>query len=454
MKRYRILLLVLITIISCKQIDNPKVEFLKWVQKGTITDKVICKSDPNQSYCIYLPTNYDVNKTYPTIYAFDPHGKGRIPVTLMRSITEKLGYIVVGSNNSRNGLRSEEINTIINSLFTDSQQKLAIDSHRIYLLGFSGGARIACMIAQGPMEIKGVIACSAGSQPNRNPLGFHFISIAGTQDMNYLEMRHLNIFLDSIQFPNQFITFKGKHEWPKEPIISEAITMLELYDMKDSLIPMNGKIIDEYLSRNQNRISSLKETNDPDSLNLAYSIANRTYQTLHGLVNVESIKSTIDELSQNPTFKQYLKKIARLEYYEFQQQKEFTSAFGLKSEAWWNTEIKQLNDEKIGLKGDVAKRLLGYISLSCYGYVNGALYYQDWKAAKNFTSIYLKVDPEIPESWYALACLQANTGKPDDAIESLKKAIKFGFSDFSKIQNDQLLRTLHGLSEFDRITKK
>jgi hypothetical protein len=172
------------------------------------------------------------------------------------------------------------------------------------------------------------------------------------------------------------------------------------------------------------------------------------------MVNVESLKSTIDELTQRPTLQQHLKEMARLERYEFQMQKEFTAAFGSKPETWWNAEIMRLNNERNGLKGDMEKRLLGYISLSCYGYANGALHYQDWKAAKFFTSIYIKVDPEIPESWYALACLQANTGKPDNAIKSLKEAIKFGFSDFSKIQNDPLLRTLRGLPEFNNIAKK
>ncbi len=151
---------------------------------------------------------------------------------------------------------------------------------------------------------------------------------------------------------------------------------------------------------------------------------------------------------------QYLKDQVSLEKYEVQKQKEFTSAFGSKPETWWNDEIKKLNNCGVSVKGDVSKRLLGFISLSCYSYVYRALHYQDWKALKYFTTIYKQVDPENPDFWYALACLQTNTGKPIDAIESLKHAIEFGFSDLSRIKNDPLLRTLHGLSEFDRITKK
>ena len=321
MKRYSIFFFFLFTTISCKQVDNPKVDFLKWAQKGAITENIKCKLDPSQSYCLFLPANYDISKNYPTIYAFDPHGKGRIPVVLLKGIAEKLGYIVIGSNNSKNGLRTEEINTIVNALFADSQQKLAIDLGRIYLLGFSGGARIACMTAQRVSGINGVIACSAGFQPTKNPLGFRFIGIAGTQDMNFFEMRQLNSFMDSVGIQNQFIVFKGKHEWPKESTLSEAVTMLEIYAMPNP--PLNRNFAEEYLSKNLIRIQQLKENNNSDSLTLSYSIAKRTYQMLAGLVNVESLKATIDELIKQPELQKYFKEKASLELFESKKQREY-----------------------------------------------------------------------------------------------------------------------------------
>lgn len=446
-----IYLFLFIVMFSCKQIDNPKVQFMKWAKAGAIIDNIQCKSDPNQSYCIYLPSNYEISNKYPVIYAFDPHGKGRIPVALMKSIAEKLGYIIIGSNSSKNGLGTKEINSIVNCLFTDTKLKLAIDPNRVYLVGFSGGARVACMIAQGATGIKGVVACSAGFQPNKNPMGFQFIGIAGTQDMNYLEMRRLNNSMDSVGIQNQFMVFNGKHKWPDEPTISEALTMLEIHAMQN--FPSNKEIADDYLSINIKRIQTLKETNFPDSLVLAYNIAKRTFQTLNGIGNTESLKTTIDELSQMPLVQKCLNEQTSLELYEYQKQNEFASSFGSKPETWWNNKIKKLNIQKAGLKGNVSKRLLGYISLNCYGYVNGAFRYQDWKAVKYFTSIYIQVDPENPDSWYALARLQANTGQLVDAIESLRNSIKFGFSDFARIKSDPLLINVRGMEGYGELVK-
>lgn len=458
MNRSIVLLGFLLIINSCKHVENPKEQFAKWAQRGVIIDKVVCKSESNQSYCLYLPTSYDVNKSYPAIYAFDPHGNGHIPVALMKNSAEKLEYIVVGSNNSRNGLGIDEINSIVNKLLADTQQKISIESNRIYTAGFSGGARVACLVAQNVGKVKGVIACSAGFQPDNRPLTFRFIGVAGTQDMNYLEMKQLSDYLESFHQPHQFLVFKGKHQWPPESVISESISMLELYAMKDSLIPLNKSYVSNFVINSNNRVSDLKKGGYTDSLAFALMLLERNAQMLDGLTDITSTKMALEELKHNPELQKYLKEQISMENYESQKQNEFVSSFGTKVAGWWKNEIKLLNDavksSSGGIKVDMSKRLLGYISLNCYGHVNRALNMQDWKAADYFTSIYLKADPENPDSWYALACLQSNTSKPKEAIESLRNAIKFGFSNSSKIMNDPLLKNLHNIQEFNSLTRK
>jgi hypothetical protein len=458
MNRLVVLLVFILIGNSCKQIENPKEQFVKWAQRGVIIDKVVCKSEPSQSYCLYLPKSYDVNKSYPVIYAFDPHGNGHIPVALMKNSAEKLEYIVVGSNNSRNGLGLDEINSIINNLLADTQQKISIETNRIYSAGFSGGARVACLMAQYTGKVKGVISCSAGFQPDNIPLTFRFIGVAGTQDMNYLEMKQLSDYLESFHQPHQFLVFKGKHQWPPESIISEAISVLELFAMRDSLIPLNKNYVSNFVINSNNRVSDLMRGGYTDSLAIALMLSERNAQILDGLTDITSTQLVVEKLKRNTELQKYLKEQTSLENYESQKQSEFVSSFGTKPAGWWKNEIRFLNDavksSSGSLKADMSKRLLGYISLSCYGYVIRALNMQDWMAADYFTSIYLQVDPENPDCWYALACLQANTSKPKEAIESLRNAIKFGFSSISKIMNDPLLKNLHNIEEFNDLTRK
>src|SRR6267143_2302869 len=77
--------------------------------RGEIVESVACKSDLQQSYALYLPSQYTPDKKWPMLYAFDPGARGKLPVSLFKDAAEKFGFIVVGSNNSKNGLQVRKL---------------------------------------------------------------------------------------------------------------------------------------------------------------------------------------------------------------------------------------------------------------------------------------------------------------------------------------------------------
>jgi hypothetical protein len=76
--------------------------------QGQVVAKVPCRADPAQSYALYLPSNYGPEKTWPILYAFDPGARGNVSVEDFKGAAEEYGYIVVGSNNSRNAALEAE----------------------------------------------------------------------------------------------------------------------------------------------------------------------------------------------------------------------------------------------------------------------------------------------------------------------------------------------------------
>ncbi len=454
MKKQHLYLLALTIIISCSKASNPKELFLKHYQKGSIIEKVECKGSSDQTYCLYMPSGYDITKSLPVIYAFDPHGDGHLPVALLKDIAEKYNYVIIGSNNCRNGLSSDDLNYSLSQLLNDTKNKLAIDTNRIFLTGFSGGARIACALAQSIAGAKGVIACSAGFQPLNAAPPFTFIGISSSGDMNYLEMKKLDNTLQKFNADNYFMLFEGKHEWCPKFVLEEAITMLEIKAMNDKTIAVNKSVVDGYLTNNLLKAKQLKESNQTDSLYKAYNILKRTIKSIDKLTDIAKLKTLLTEIEQKPDLQRYINELNALEIYESMKQQEFMAAFENKQDLWWNAELKRLDtdaNDKNGLKSNQAKRLKGYISLSCYSYSNRALQTQNWKYAALFTHIYQKVDPENPDCYYALASLYANTNQKEKAVVSLQSAIKLGFSNKNKLQNDPILNPLHGMPEFEKL---
>jgi len=75
--------------------------------RGRIVNDMKCATDSSQSYALYLPSNYSPEQPWSLILAFDPRARGRTPVERFQAAAESYGYIVAGSNNSRNGSGGE-----------------------------------------------------------------------------------------------------------------------------------------------------------------------------------------------------------------------------------------------------------------------------------------------------------------------------------------------------------
>ncbi len=92
---------------------------------GPVIESVACLHDPTQTYALYLPSTYTAERRWPILYAFDPRACGPVPTKLFRAAAERLGYIAVGSNNSRNGPRSPVV-AALNAVWRDTHERLAL----------------------------------------------------------------------------------------------------------------------------------------------------------------------------------------------------------------------------------------------------------------------------------------------------------------------------------------
>lgn len=197
---------------------------------GQVVECLPSLRDPAQSYAIYLPGGYVTGRRWPILYAFDPRGRGANPVLLFREAAEKHGWIVVGSNNARNG-PWKDIYEAVWAVWEDTHARLRIDDARVFAAGFSGGARVATGMAR-ILSIRpaGVIACGAGLAEWLEPsdiAGIPWFGTAGKEDFNLDEMRVLERDLKRLGSPCLLSVFAGGHSWPPAALALEAADWLE-----------------------------------------------------------------------------------------------------------------------------------------------------------------------------------------------------------------------------------
>lgn len=206
--------------------------------KGKILSKIVCLNDREESYALYLPLNYTENKKWPVLILFDPAARALIPLKLFKNTAEKYGYIVVCSNNSKNGLWKYVINSM-SAVWRDINIRFKINKTRIYTSGFSGGSRAASVFSLiTGVEPAGIIACGAGLQKKLKPdkiRNSFYYGIVGIEDFNYKEFKKLVPEL-KIAGVNHCIDFiNGTHKWPSEEILKRAIEWMEVDAIKKKL---------------------------------------------------------------------------------------------------------------------------------------------------------------------------------------------------------------------------
>jgi len=225
--------------------------------RGQIIDNVKCSLDASQSYALYLPSKYSADQQWKLILAFDPRGRGRAPVEQYQAAAEKYGYIVAGSNNSRNGPPQPSLDAAA-AMGSDVVKRFSINLKRVYTVGLSGGARIAMKVALDSNEMAGVIASSAGFPPGerQSDLPFVVFGTAGTEDFNYLEMRQLD---QEVSSPHRVVIFQGGHTWLPSDLAVDAVEWLELQAMKSGRSPRDEALIGKIFAARSAEVTAQKD---------------------------------------------------------------------------------------------------------------------------------------------------------------------------------------------------
>ena len=360
------------------------------IESGKISDKVFCSNSSIINYALYIPKNYSVDKKWPVIFLFDPHAKGKLPVKNYAELAEKYGYILCGSNNSKNGMDVNSAQAIAAETMKDIVLKYSINSKRIYLGGFSGGARVAATIAM-QNNIAGMIGCGAGLPPNAQFMNKEmiYIGLAGKEDFNYVEMRFIKE--ESHSFPAgkaQLLVFDGKHEWPSSEIMEEAFVW----------------------------------------------------------ISSDSLRKEAESMLPAKFDKEQLVK-------EFNLQQKYMKAIPTEEIKWWQREIstmKLLSDKK-GEDAYMYKRLLNYLSLGTYMYSQSAIAQNGIASAENFLTLYEMVDPANSEHAYMWAVIAIQKGDKEQTISFLKKAVQLGFEDKERLAADNAFASIKNEEEFQSI---
>ena len=404
------------------------------LETGKILPAVQCLAHPEQSYALYLPSNYSRDRRWPIVISSDPVGRGAVPLELQKNAAEQLGYILAASNNSRNGPWKPRFEAT-EAMLSDVQARVSIDTRRVYFAGFSGGARVSSQIALLCKCSAGVLLSGAGFSSGQSPPAdpaFLVFSAIGTLDFNYSEIISLQDSLAKAGYPHWLRIFEGAHQWPPPEVMEEALAWFRILAMKTQREPRDQNFVEAQFSKSLARASSLEQSGD---LFNAWREYLQIAATFDAFVDVRSIRAKAEALGKERA----VRDAAKRERNQFEEQSrlsdDITSRLAvfpeheenrLESDRELQEQIVRLRQnaeqEKRPDKSAVYKRALAGVFVGAIEYGSTLLDEKKFTLAIRVFDFANQAKPDSPWAWQQLAVARALAGQRKETLAALRRA--------------------------------
>jgi len=431
---------------------------------GTVIANVVCSADSKQSYALYLPSAFSAARKWPIIYLFDPLARGKVAVESVRAAAEKFGYIVVASNNSRNG-PMEDSTAAANAVWRDTQERFPVEEQRRYLAGMSGGARLVTAIALSCDGCAaGVIANAAGfpidKAPQRN-MKFAYFAAVGNADFNYGEFVELRKRLEEAGAVYRIRIFDGQHGWAPPEVWLEALDWMDIRAMAAGSLARNPARMQQTADGELARARDLQAKNNLLAAVREYQLLVRDFK---GLTDVSSAEASLAELGK----KKAVRAEEKQEASALEQQARISDPFAAQMEAIGsdesdNVDVNALRHELADLKKRAdddpkpddlkvlaMRRALGGLVIAAYESGQHSMEDKNYRAALIYFDLAGVGSANPAFAHYQRARAYAMLGNKKNTLAELRLALAGGFHDASALSAGEF-QALQGQAEFQAL---
>ncbi len=431
-------------------------------EKGKIIDSILTSGKENESFALYLPTQFDSKRPSAIVFISDPAARGKVGITPFVPASEKFNYILVCSNNSKNGPYATNLD-VTDRLFKHIFARFNIDAKRIYTAGFSGGSRLATSIAVLSKAIQGVIGCGAGfpgtalHRPS-NDDDFAYVGLVGDRDMNYSEMHKVQEYLDAMEIDNALFTYEDDHKWPPPEQLLRAFGWLELQAYNRGLKPINTQFIQEIFAQDYAVAKSFEKEMQLLKAVREYGRIVKNYSKYYEL---DSLQGKMKGLKKNKYYRTQnrdYKKAVQLEdslsikfsrrFYE-----EVSVGRSKDNFKWWKNQLEKLKRSYADNDSEQLQKMEKRLQYKIFAMAIETFDARVREKAKN-SAVYcaellLIQDPTNPFFHYRISRGFAQLNLVEQSLLHLEKALINGWKDLELIKRSKDFDPIRGYKKFE-----
>lgn len=200
------------------------------------TFKHIVPADKTLEWSAYIPQSYEPNVPLGLLVFINAGPSGRIPEE-WKEIMDRRNLIWIGANNSGNNINTDLRVTYAVLAVVAIGKNNKIDPNRVYISGFSGGSRVASIVAieyaglfKGAIYNSGVNYWGKKRPPAYEDIKKnHYVFITGSKDFNLRNTRKVFKRYKRAGIPNIKLIYVPNmvHRNPDMGIYEEAVNYLD-----------------------------------------------------------------------------------------------------------------------------------------------------------------------------------------------------------------------------------
>jgi len=441
------------------QDDDAQLRF----ERGATAENVVSGADPSQRYAIFLPSEYERDRSAPVLLLMDPRGRAMIPMELFREAAEQFGFVVLSSYNTLSDADTAYAanDKALSAMLVDAQARFSVNPQRFYLVGFSGTAHYAWTIApQLDGHLAGIMGVGGGlpiySDPMQKALKivypFAFFATAGIVDFNFDGVRYLDRSLDSTRFAHRFVPHEGEHAWPPQQVAYDAVEWFHLQAMRADLVPRDDAFIERTRAKYLLEASALEASGRKADAYRRYREIVQDFEGLGGsseaaarLIALENDRSVGREFIRRAQIAQRVieYQVAARDYYQSYRKKKKLPSL--------QSALKKLDIEKLKKRteSDDREEAAAARRMLATAFVNTAFYEprdyfrdKDYQRAAGMLRIAMAIRPNVPRVCYQLARADAQLGETEEALDLLQCGLKAEWATKELVESDELLDPL------------
>ena len=431
---------------------------------GTVHSSVPVAAQPTNSYALYLPSTYSPAKRWPLLLIFDPFARGEVSVKLFHEAAEKYGFILVGSNNTRN---FEDPSAAIRLLWAEMKEHYAVDPRRVYTAGLSGVARVAASVALACKTcIAGVIANSAGlpngAAPPAPEVSDWFL-VAGTTDFNYTEQLHLKETFAARNVVSRFVVFDGPHGWMPKEFADRALAWFQLRAMIKGVVPMDKDFAAAQFESRLAEAQAEQKSGDVLDATRAYQEIAQDFSKVRDVKEQESLAKTLAASEETRKAKKAEKEALKLQDETAHRIGDTVAGLAQGQDVRGqymvalNAAVNEANDEQRKLSNPAMKHAIARALASAFAFAieNGQqlMLKKTPIPARTMFQAGEVIQPDSAWASYLVATAQAELGEKKMAIQELKKAMEKGMTSASAL-DDSAFDRMRNDAEFKELSAK